>query len=116
MTVTLIRSEEEPMSVYDYIPKDRWITREELVSNTGLSDRKIRDEINALRKKPETVIVSSSHGKGYKRPASVEELRICLNESKSRVKEEEMKQRVLEQAIRNMQTESDTGQYLFDFN
>lgn len=32
------------MNVYDYIPKDRWITREELVSNTGLSDRKIRSE------------------------------------------------------------------------
>ena len=66
------------MSIYDYIPQDRWITREDLVSITGMSDRKIRDEINALRKDPLTIIVSSSQGKGYKRPSNVEELRMVF--------------------------------------
>ena len=72
-------------------------------------------EINELRKNPETVIVSSSQGKGYKRPSTVEELRHCLYESKSRVRDEEEKQRVLEKAIRDMLQLEKDGQLLFDF-
>lgn len=34
------------MNIYDLIPSDRYITREELVRKTGYSDRKIREEIN----------------------------------------------------------------------
>ena len=106
------------MEIYSLIPKDRYITREELVSMTGLSDRKIRDEINALRKKPETLIISSSKQRGYKRPATVEELVTCLNESKSRVKEEQIKQGALEKAIREMRRsiEGAGGQMYFDFD
>lgn len=103
------------MSIYSLIPRDRYITREELVRISGLSDRKIRDEINSLRKRPETVIVSSSHGKGYKRPSSVEELEMCLNESKSRVKDELEKQVVLARAIRDMEKSSAEEQLMFDF-
>ena len=104
------------MGIYDFIPKDRYITREELVSITGMSDRKVRDEINALRKDPKTVIVSSSQGKGYKIPSSVNELTLCLNESKSRVKDEVEKQRALEQAILEMQGKVErSGQILLDF-
>lgn len=103
------------MKIYDLIPSDRYITREELVRKTGLSDRKIREEINTLRKNPGTVIVSSSHGKGYKRPSNVEELRNCLYESKSRVNDELEKQRVLEVAIRHMMMEQYTEQLSFDF-
>lgn len=87
------------MSIYSFIPSDRYITREELVQITGYSDRMIRREINELRKHPETVIVSSSHGKGYKRPTNIEELQACLLESRSRVAEENEKQRILEKAI-----------------
>lgn len=103
------------MSIYHLIPKDRYITREELVRLTGYSDRKIRDEINALRKKPDTIVVSSSHGKGYKRPSSVDELLMCLNESKSRVKDELEKQIVLAKAIRDMERPRSDEQLLFDF-
>ena len=105
------------MNIYDLIPSDRYITREELVRKTGLSDRKIRDEINTLRKNPRTVIVSSSHGKGYKRPSNVDELRNCLYESKSRVNDELEKQRVLYLAIGKMERENrlNDGQLTFDF-
>ena len=110
------------MSIYDYIPQDRWITREDLVSITGMSDRKIRDEINALRKDPLTIIVSSSQGKGYKRPSNVEELRICLCESKSRVNDELEKQKAIEQAILAMtegvsevESDDDSGRCIFKF-
>lgn len=103
------------MSIYHLIPKDRYITREELVRLTGYSDRKIRDEINALRKKPDTIVVSSSHGKGYKRPSSVDELLMCLNESKSRVKDELEKQIVLAKAIRDMERQRSEVQLQFDF-
>ena len=103
------------IDIYRFIPRDRYITREELVRRTGYSDRMIRREINELRKRPETVIVSSSHGKGYKRPSCREELLMCLNESKSRVREELEKQRVLEKAISIIEQYEKDGQLLFDF-
>lgn len=103
------------VNIYRLIPRDRYITRAELVRSTGYSDRMIRREINELRKRPETVIVSSSHGKGYKRPSCKEELLMCLNESKSRVREELEKQRVLEQAIRIIEQYEKNEQLMFDF-
>lgn len=103
------------MSIYQLIPRDRYITREELVHMTGFSDRKVREVINELRKRPETVIVSNSRSKGYKRPSSIEELKACLYESKSRVKDEEEKQRVLEKAINAMESQLRTKQLYFDF-
>lgn len=103
------------MNIYDLIPKDRYITRQELAHKTGYSDRKIRDAINVLRKNPATIIVSSSHGKGYKRPSSVNELELCLWESKSRVNDELEKQDALEKAIRNIKQLEKDGQMYFDF-
>ena len=101
------------MNVYDFIPRNRYITRDELVRITGISDRAIRREINELRKHPETVIISSSHGKGYKKPESIEELEMSLNESISRSNDEHEKQRVFRQAITLMRKEP-SGQLLLD--
>lgn len=104
------------MDIYELIPKERYITREELVRASGLSDRWVRREINELRKHPDTVIISSSQGKGYKRPSTVAELELCLNESRSRVREEKEKQLVLERAIRQMKKlEDGSGQIFLDF-
>jgi len=101
--------------IYEYIPRDKFITREELVRISGFSDREVRREINELRKSPETVIISSSHRKGYKRPSCIEEIELCLNESKSRVRDEIEKQRVLEKAMRDFKKNEINGQLLFDF-
>lgn len=90
------------MGIYEYIPDDRYITREELVSLTGLSDRMVRRMIQDIRKKPDTVIISSSSGKGYKRPSTIQELEICLAESRSRVQEEKLKQVAIIKRINTM--------------
>ena len=82
---------------------------------TGLSDRAVRMEINELRKRPETVIISSSSKKGYKRPESEEELKMCLNESRSRVMDEIEKQKVLMDAMKVMRDQERDGQLLLDF-
>ena len=103
------------MNIYGMIPKDRYITRQELCHLTGWDDRTVRREINELRKHPETVIISSSHKKGYKRPANVEELRICKWESLSRIDEEKAKINVLDQAIRDFEKNRKTEQLMFDF-
>lgn len=95
------------------IPFDRYITRTELCALTGLCDRSVRDQINELRKNQRTIIISSSHGKGYKRPKTVDELKICLWESQSRVDDERQKQKAIEAAIRDMQGRGQ--QLLFDF-
>ena len=44
--------------LYSLIPKDRYITREELCRLTGWSDRKVRYEINLLRKNPRSIPMS----------------------------------------------------------
>jgi len=103
------------MSIYGLIPRDRYISRAELVKASGMSDRAVRDEINKLRKNPETLIISSSQTKGYKRPANAEEIEHCLYESKSRVKDELEKQKVLEIALRDIQISRTTEQLCFDF-
>lgn len=97
------------------IPYDRWITREELRAVSGQCDRVNRDQINAMRKNPATLIISSSKHRGYKRPRTVEELELCLNESRSRVSDEMSKQRVLEAAIREMRDRSRGQQLFLDF-
>lgn len=104
------------MQIYSLIPKTRYITREELCRLTGMSDRAIRDEINILHKNPATIVISSSHRKGYKRPQNIEELEMCLNESKSRVKDECEKQRILEKAIQKMRYDQGTLQFYLDFS
>ena len=104
------------MSVYEYIPKDRFVSREELVRLTGLNDREVRREINALRKKPETVVISSSHGKGYKRPADVDELKCCIYECESRISDEQEKVAVMRKALRLMAYSEKNGQLTFDFS
>ena len=101
--------------LYSLIPKDRYITREELCRLTGWSDRKVRYEINLLRKNPHTVIISSSHGKGYKKPANAEELKLCILECRSRIKEESEKVKVMERAINLLGMEEASGQMTFGF-
>ena len=105
------------MNLYDFIPEDRYISREELVSATGWSDRRVRNGINELRKNPDTIVVSNSQGKGYKRPMSIEEIQAYLNESISRCNDEHAKQKAAIQAIRNRQKKVEkSGQFLFDFS
>ena len=82
--------------IYELIPKDRYITRSELVELTKLSDRQVRDFISAI--KQEHTIISSSRNKGYRRTRSSEEmttdemieeietLKHCINEINSRKK------------------------------
>jgi len=90
------------MSIIDLIPFDHYVTRQELVSMTGMSDRAIRDEIHRLRTdKPETLIISSSSKRGYKRPMKYDELQQCRNESISRIKAELAKVRAIDRVLEN---------------
>ena len=90
------------MNIIDYIPYDRYVTREELVSMTGINDREIRRRLHQLRtESPETVIISSSNHKGYKRPSTYEEIETCLKESESRMMHEIAKQKQLKILLKN---------------
>lgn len=93
------------MTLYSMIPSDRYITREELVKLSGLSDRVVREKISELRKSPSTIIISSSSHKGYKKPATVEELESTRNEFRSREKELHEAVEVFDRAIRKMKRE-----------
>lgn len=82
--------------VYELIPKDRYITRKELVDILGISDRQLRREIAKIRL--EHVIISLSSVKGYRRAKSTQEMtenelkeeykimKHAINENNSRIK------------------------------
>ena len=102
--------------IYDLIPEDRFITREELEDKSDWKDRAIRAEINRLRKNYRTLVISSSSGKGYKRPSTEKEIVMCLNESKSREREEREKQKALQRKLDDMRAVTKSGgQQTFDF-
>jgi cation transport regulator ChaC len=101
--------------LYEMIPRDRFATREELCYLTGWSDRKVRTEINRLRKNPLTVIISNSHNKGYKRPATENEIKQCIWESECRIDEETQKIEALKKALKEMRYNEKTGQLMLDF-
>lgn len=90
------------MNIIDFIPFDHYVTRQELVSKTGYSDRSIRDEIHRLRtESPETLIISDSRHRGYKRPSTYDELSACRAESVSRMKAELKKIEAIDLVLRN---------------
>lgn len=88
------------MGLIDLIPFDRFVTRQELVAATGLPDRQVRRMIANLREtSPETLIISSSSGKGYKRPVTEAELRLYRRECIARLKAEARKVKAIDKAI-----------------
>ena len=90
------------MNIIDLIPFDHYITRQELSAATGMSDRSIREEIHRLRtESPETLIMSSSKNRGYKRPSSYDELIICKDECTKRIKAELKKIQTIDIVLRN---------------
>ncbi|GEM_PF-3448535 len=109
-------TDSELMRIYGLIPSDRYITRHELCVLSGFNDRKVRDIINTLRKNPDTLVISSSSMKGYKRPESVDELRMCRNEFKSREQELHDSVRVFDEAIRKWDFRNGTVQLYLDFS
>ena len=104
------------MEIYGLLSEDEWRTRDDLMSMSGMKDRPIRAALNRLRKNWRTMIISSSNGKGYKKPKTEAEVQQCLNESRSRVKDEIEKQRALERVLQSMrQVQRSSGQLFFDF-
>lgn len=83
--------------IYELIPEDRFITKNELMDLTGLDERSVRRYISDIRK--EHSIISLSSGKGYKKSKSTddmtqEEIKVeyemvkhQIAESNSRIKE-----------------------------
>lgn len=103
------------MGVYRLLSRTEWRTREQLMRESGQGDRAVRREISELGKDPDTVVISSSHGKGYKLPASKEELITCRNEYKSREQEIHERVEVLDEAIRRWKDNSQEEQLTFGF-
>lgn len=73
------------MSVTDYIRegKENAVTREQLKALTGLSDRKVRKEIEIARKRGE-IILNDQDGVGYYRSENVQSLKRQYKQNKSR--------------------------------
>lgn len=83
-------------TIYNLIPNDRYITRNELVDLTGLKDREIRKYISEIRL--EHTIISLSSGKGYRKARFTDKMtkeeiaheiiimKKAINENNSRIK------------------------------
>lgn len=82
------------IDIKEYLSTERFTTRKELVENTGLSDRDVRDKISELKR--HRVVLYSSQRAGYRlakelkgmtkeeRDAEVKEVEHSLNDCKSR--------------------------------
>lgn len=86
------------MEIESYLSTKEFKTRNELIIATGLSDRKVRNEINKLRKKKP--VISNSKTKGYKLAKEIKDINTkeeakeelgqilyTINENKSRIKD-----------------------------
>lgn len=73
-------------NLIDYIPVGIGITRKRLCELTGLTDRKVRNEIHALRR--EHCILNMQDGQGYYRPTEDdrEQVEAFLKQEASRAK------------------------------
>lgn len=83
-------------TIYNLIPNDRYITRNELIDLTGLKDREIRKYISEIRL--EHTIISLSSGKGYRKARFTDKMtkeeiaqeiiimKKAINENNSRIK------------------------------
>lgn len=78
----------ENINIVYFIPegKANAVTRSQLRTMTGLSDRKIRDAISEARR--DTVILNDQSGRGYYIPTEAElpEARKCLKQEEKRAK------------------------------
>jgi len=74
------------MNIVDYIPvgKENAITGEKLRMITGLTDRKLRNEIAIARR--ETCILNMQDGKGYFLPSNKEEVARYIHQEEHRAK------------------------------
>lgn len=74
------------MRIVDYIPKgkENAISREKLSQITGLSDRKMRQEIANARR--DTCIINNQDNKGYYIPDNKEEVRRYIKQEEHRAK------------------------------
>ena len=59
--------------LYELIPNDRFITKDELIQLTGLSDRTLRDMVSHI--KMSKTIISNCDKRGYKRGKGTELLK-----------------------------------------
>lgn len=76
---------EKDMGVVEYIAegKENAVTREQLKVLTGLSDRKIRKEIELARKRGE-IILNDQDGAGYYRSENVQSLKRQYRQNNNR--------------------------------
>lgn len=85
------------IDIKSYLSTERYMTRRDLIKETGLSDRKIREKISELKK--ERVVIYSSSKAGYRLAKELknmtqqereEEIKLVthsLNDCKSRTKQ-----------------------------
>lgn len=74
------------MNIVDFIPvgKENAITGERLRQMTGLTDRKLRNEIAIARR--ETCIINNQDGRGYYQPSNKEEVARYIYQEEHRAK------------------------------
>lgn len=73
-------------NISDYIPKGKAnaISKERLIQITGLSERKVRQEVANARRK--TCIINDQDGSGYYKPDNKEEVKRYIKQEENRAK------------------------------
>lgn len=89
------------MDILKYF-KDGYNTRKELSIRTGLSDRKVRDEIERARRKG-TIILNNQDGKGYFISEDLEDLRNQYKQNNNRAMSILVQQKFIRRKIKELE-------------
>lgn len=104
------------MNIENYLNEKEFKTRSELAEQTGLNDRKVRSEINKLRKT--RVVISNSKTKGYRLAKKLNtfntaeearnelmQVKHTVNENNSRIKDFVQSNKVCEEHLKRLAVE-----------
>lgn len=90
------------MNILDYF-KPGYNTRTELCARSGLSDRKVREEIEKTRRNG-TIILNNQDGKGYFISKKLEDLKKQYHQNNSRAMSILVQQKYLRRKIKEGET------------
>ena len=76
--------------IYNLIPQDRYITREELIQITGCSDRTVRNAIANIRKNHN--VISLTCEKGYRKPRATQDMTLEEREKEIAIMKKQLKE------------------------
>lgn len=86
--------------LYELIPNDRFITKDELIQLTGLSDRTLRDMVSHIKMSKTIISNCDKRGKGTELLKTIDDIEYELGIVKKSIKEINSRKKVYNKQLR----------------